>query len=349
MSTALSNLESQEAALINQIAAIEKQLSKAVEINNQLEASALLQTYMYYKQERPKKLQSVLQEMEKILYKNEEELAVETQQLNEQSQNLENEAQEIYSECEDKRQQLALILKQISTMREFPKSAENIPPSFDKMCSQQVEQLARQFASMVDDVDQQDLVMLLARGKSDFDIDQIIEKARTLGQIRYQVKCMTLVIQVLEKANETLRKMDYENFPNIANGSHELSQVLDRISNELSNITQDEDAQPELPNVDAKMEQISSLQNQLHVLRQRLQNSLSSDATFPMPPEISNSEMEKEAMKECINALKQSTQSFIEYLNKIDSENIVDSRIATEEEVRNILKRYEELKQLNVN
>ncbi|EAX88065.1 hypothetical protein TVAG_143770 [Trichomonas vaginalis G3] len=349
MSIDLSSLEAHETNLLNEIANLEKQLSKAVEINNQLEASALLQSYIYYKQERPKRLQSVFQEMEKSLYKTEDELTKETHELNSQSEDLERESKQIHTECENKRKKLADLLKEISKMRETAKPIEITPPSFDKMCSRQVEQLARQFAATVGDVNEEDLIMFLARGKSDIDIEQIIEKARALGQARYQVKCMSLVIECLEKANETLRNLDYDDFHNTADGATTLSNTLDYISNQLSTIAQEADTIPVSSNVQQQMDEINELQEKLRQLRQRLINALSSDSAFPMPPEISNSEMEKEAMKECINALKQSSQSFIEYLNRIDSENIIDTRIATEDEIRNILQRYEELKQLTVN
>ena len=344
------SLENREKQLLAMIAEAEQSLCSKIDENNQLEAYALAQSYSYFKQEQPKKLQQVFADMESSIYESNssEKIAQQTFEFTKKAETLEREAKSISSECEEKRGHLLNLLREVNEIRLRIKENEKSElkaPQFDSNCSQEVEKLARQFASTVDDVNEEDLISLLARGKSEVNMDEIVEKAKKIAQLRYMIKCETIVNDTLASANQKLQDMTQETYPNIGEGAESLSNTLSELSNQLKSIAIEEHEDNVGDDNTEQLERISELNKEISSLRDRLLHSISSDSSIPMPNEISNAEQEKEAMRECISVLSQSTQSFIEYLNSIDKEDVIDTSIATEDEIREELRRYNELKQ----
>ena len=348
-------LEEREKELLKLISQKEQELSLAINENNQLEASALLQSYSYFKQERPKQLQNIFAELEGNIYKESyQEILEQIDDFNQQNQSYEEKCQQLRESCERKRTQLLSYLKHVKELRTNEQKTQLKVPQFDSKCSVEVENLVRRFANEIEEVNEEELIALLARGKSEIDMQQMVEKAKTLANLKYRIKCETIVNDTLQEANNKLNELSHETYPNIGEGSLQLSRIFDELSDELDRISQIDDSneQNEQTNNEEEnehqenlMREIDELNQEVLVLRQRLLNVISSESSIPMPPEISNAEHEKEAMRECIDVLSQSIQTFIDFLNSIEDGNIIDTKIATEDEVREELQRNEELKQ----
>ena len=303
--------------LFEEIKSYENKLKELVEENNILESQSILNYYKYLNQDKPRRLQNLLTNIEHSIYNSNTDCNPEyalqlTSDFTERANQLEIETQMINEECEEKRQELLNILKEINEISEEPDINQIQTPSFDSRCSEEVEKLSREFSNLINDVNEEDLVSFLARGGSNSDDIDIIEKVKTLAKIRYQTRCAIIINEALSSTNEQLYSQDFQDLSSISNGVDNLTQTFENLTNELKNLSK-----CEIPEIDdsiisntiKKIEESTSI---LLPLRSKLQNALYSDSIIP--PGIGNSEKEKETLNECIKVLKESISNIYNYL-----------------------------------
>ena len=79
-------------------------------------------------------------------------------------------------------------------------------------------------------------------------------------------------------------------------------------------------------------------------LRTRLLNTLNDKSIIQIPTELSNNEKEKESLLNCLNVLKESNSKLLLHLQDLAEKRVVDRQIYSEDEIRNLIKEYNELK-----
>ena len=145
----------------------ELKLSELVEENNSLESNYIHQNVRYFNEDRPILLHNLLTEIENKTL--EESPFTNLDLLNSMVQEYENEANQIINEnqmmeteVEQKRYELLNLLKQFKV--KTPKVMIKKP---DNNCSSDVENLARKIANEIEDVNEDQLIRYLARGRED--------------------------------------------------------------------------------------------------------------------------------------------------------------------------------------
>jgi len=325
---------------------LEKRLSQLIGENNELESEVIQQSYIHLNQNRPKRLQSVLIDIENYVYDSKNEANPDysvqlTRDFNERSDSIESDCEDLNSRCENKRQELLDVLKQINDLDDDYKDPEPLLPSFDSRCSEEVEKLAREFAELIKEVDEEKLIAYLARGPSTISIESSIEKIREIGRIRYQIRSASIISDALSKANDQLRNQNNDDVFSIADGSEELAYHFQELAKKLGTISMEDNIDIDSSNIQRATQNIIEASKPQENLRNRLRTGIINQTLIPK--DIRNPENEKEALSNCLETLQQSISTVYQFLKDLEGKGLIECRIETEEVVRNKFQLHETL------
>ena len=324
----------------------ELKLSELVEENNSLESNYIHQKVRYFNEDRPILLHNLLTEIENKTL--EESPFTNLDLLNSMVQEYENEANQIINEnqmmeteVEQKRYELLNLLKQFKV--KTPKVMIKKP---DNNCSSDVENLARKIANEIEDVNEDQLIRYLARGREDDSNVSVLDKAKEFGLIKYNIAVDKRTKELMEELINKISKIDIEYKDQIDKQHENLIQAFDQANFDLKRIiSEDNNSSIDDISIDEnKWNNLEQIDLEMNNLRTRLLNTLNDKSIIQIPTELSNNEKEKESLLNCLNVLKESNSKLLLHLQDLAEKRVVDRQIYSEDEIRNLIKEYNELK-----
>lgn len=324
----------------------ELKLSELVEENNSLESNYIHQKVRYFNEDRPILLHNLLTEIENKTL--EESPFTNLDLLNSMVQEYENEANQIINEnqmmeteVEQKRYELLNLLKQFKV--KTPKVMIKKP---DNNCSSDVENLARKIANEIEDVNEDQLIRYLARGREDDSNVSVLDKAKEFGLIKYNIAVAKRTKELMEELINKISKIDIEYKDQIDKQHENLIQAFDQANFDLKRIiSEDNNSSIDDISIDEnKWNNLEQIDLEMNNLRTRLLNTLNDKSIIQIPTELSNNEKEKESLLNCLNVLKESNSKLLLHLQDLAEKRVVDRQIYSEDEIRNLIKEYNELK-----
>ncbi|KAH0794798.1 hypothetical protein GPJ56_001345 [Histomonas meleagridis] len=334
----------QEQHLLNQIHQQEQRLAELIEENNSLESGYLHQKIKYFKEERPILLHNLMTEIESETLQNSpfanSDLLIESiNQYNTKKELLDIENTQLSEYVDSQRNELLSLLKQF---RE-PEQPKIIIKPPDTSCSTEVEQLARQIAQEIDKVSEDDLVKYLARGPSDGSQEVTIEKAKELGQLNYSLKCSSTATNLMQTLISRIQQIDIQVQDTIDEQHMQLLNTLDNATNVMNGLLHEDEFSGADSNED-NWKYLESLEEDVKLMRKRLLAAVSDGSKIQIPSEMVDTEREKSVLNHCLEVLKESNAKMIEHLHNLTEQGIVDYQIHSEDEVKQIIAQYNEMK-----
>ena len=351
MNEQLLQLDAKEKDIRIQIQHNENTLCSILEANNELEAEILSMKYQQIFKDRPINVKNIFAEVQTQLFESdmmmkEDFLLSSIHQFDQEAERMKSCVEQLTIQVEQQRQQLLSIIREIDSTQ----TKLTYPPTIERpeeTCSEQVEKLARTIAYSIDDVNEDELIQYLARGKSVQSEQQILERTRVLCEKKYNLRQYKVSKKILKEIDERLNNLiEYEN-TNVdldLNEKENLSNIFDESANYLSQISanelnEDDSTQNE------QWEQLQKISEKINVVRTQLLESIKNEDSIPLPQEFSFPEREKAALEQTLWALQESNNQLLQYLHKLSAQGILDSKILSQEEARQIVARYNELKQ----
>ncbi|OHT06608.1 hypothetical protein TRFO_25276 [Tritrichomonas foetus] len=353
MNQELQQLEQREKELKNLTQQNETSLYNALEENNSLEAEYLSQSYQKIYNERPIQIRNIFAQVEKDVFQsdfmmNENFLRSSIENFKNEINQIQPEIEQLSSTVESQRHELLQILREIDSVRYHPTNQAYIEKP-EETCSKEVEKLAREFAYSIDDVNEDDLIQYLARGKEIQSDQQILQEASQLARNQSKHKQLVLSKKILQRLDQEITNLVNNNNDSDFNGSNNcekvnLSDAFDSAAESLSQIKSN-DSNGDDDSLTEKWTQLQNVADEIKVVRSQLLDAVAADGSVPLPQEFSFPEREKAALKQTLEALTESNRLLAEYLKRLTSQGIVDTRVMPPDEARQIVARFNELKQ----
>lgn len=334
----MTTVDLPEKAALDNLYKAEKELSKHIEENNNLEYKRIEDLINYYSRVRPELIHSKLKKIELSVFGNDvvnsniEALNIQkSAKIAELKKNNELKKQI----CNEKRNILLNIMKEINELSE---ENRHVTPNFNEVCSTDIESLAREFMDNIKDVDENFLVEYLARGKAKYTEEEEREKIQELGKFRYLLKTSEIITGCLEKACEVFSDSDQSSFDSLTSSQQSLIKLLEESSRQLDqHCPRSPDTVSDVNNMYQSIHRISS---EIAPLRSNLVSLLSSNHPIPLPVELQDLDKEKEVLQKCIEAVSQSAQNMQRYL---EQSKFVNYHIESYEDIRKLYDEYESL------
>lgn len=333
------------AELLSRTAREERRLARLVEENNALECNYVQRRVHRANEERPAMLRDMLADAERSALAgspltNRALLEREVRAYEAGAAAVRSENMMLESEVEQKRFELLRALRQLRARA--PRVAVRPP---DSNCSSDVEGLARRIAQEIEGVDEEELVRYLARGREDAVRAPVRDRARELGLARYNIAVAKRTRELMLELIERIEKEGAERDDGVDEQHEELVQAFQEARDALDGIAdEEEDGVDGVPVDEEKWGNLEKLEEEMGALRTKLLNTLNDKSIIQIPAELSNNEREKEALVNCLDALRESNAKMFAHLQDLAEKRIVDRQIYTEDEVRDIVREYNELK-----
>jgi HAMP domain-containing protein len=339
----MERLDGELAAVLDQIREYESVFAQLINENNQLECEFLEGEAQWVGRDRPIALHNALVKLEREHFSDESECNPDfvdraTREYLNEVPALSEEVSGLSQTVGQKRQVLSEIIEALMESEATTPRAKVTVSS----CSEEVENLARQFAQSVDEVDHEDLVTYLARGPETCDMDSLIRKAKELAEIRFNCRTARATNQLLHGLIPRVEKLLWHSTDD---SDAQVDELVDKLIGSTETLAE---LHEEMPNnaecVEPSRDEVDALVREVEGLRQKVLAVVSRKNDVPLPLEITNPEKEKLALTDCLASLQSSIDALFGYLSKLRDEGIVDSRIYTFEEVEAVAHRYSELK-----
>jgi hypothetical protein len=336
---------SQEANSIqSEIAAAESRLSALIQENNSLELGAATRQFEYLHRDRPTALHNLLVDTESSLYGNsslgnpqyiEHTLLTERQEI----PRLDSAISDLTARVDAKRTHLLSLLRQVQTDRPPPAPV----PGPGSTCGPEIESLARQWTSEIDDVDHNELINFLARGPADFTPDEFLEKSKTVAELRFDLQVSDLVNHHLQILIPQIDQIAAACPCDSEVGIAELSAQFEQASNELEKLVETEVSNE--PVDLGPWEEIERTVGEIEVLRINLRRVIEDSGGLSCVGNLADVAQEKEALRRGLEVLNASIEVLGGYLEELQEKGVVDSKVYSAEEIREIRQRWRQLKE----
>lgn len=339
----------------------EMELANLLKSNNSLEKSYLKLLYNHIHKDRPIQIRNIFARVEEEAFRNDIMLNSDILSgLIDKEKNdfasIQDEIERATAAVEDQRQDLRKIIREIDTVVHSHEDNSTPIEEPDKKCSKAVEDLVREIAYKIDDVEEDDLIQYLARGPAHQTEQDVLDNTKKLCQKRYELKQLTTMQKILKDLDDRITSLkgaedqwEREINPNnhLFYDYDLLSDKFDEAAANISKIKSEEESD-ENSEIEKKWKQLQQLSNEIKDSRTQLFNSIRSESEIPLPKEFTQPEREKAALEQTLNSLIESNRLLTEYLQEISKHGINDSVVLSPEEVREILYQYNELKQKNL-
>lgn len=332
----------------------EIELAKLLDDNNSLEKSYLKQLYQHIHKDRPQQIRNIFAEIEEEVFKddnmmNSDFLIDSIRKNNSELASIQDEIDQLSNNVDDQRQNLHSIICEIDENHVYEENSTLIEEP-DKECSPQVQDLVREIAYSIDEVNEDDLVQYLARGPARQSEQEVLNKVNDLCAKRYELNQLKITNRILRRLNDeinSLQNSEHRWEQNVSPNPYDFEQLSNAFDNAATNISKiaskdQSDGESEFDYNWIKLQQMSK---EIKDARDQLFNTIKSENEIPLPKEFTLPEKEKEALKQTLNSLIESNRLLTDYLQKIREHGIVESMIYPPEEVREIFDQYNELKQ----
>jgi hypothetical protein len=329
------------AHLSAQIRQQESILAQLIEENNSLELSSLNEQFQFHTSDRPIALHNALVDLEADLFSsdastNTTEISSALSSARDSLPYLQNELDDLEPMVTAQRDELQSILRQISLEKPPPLPPALAPPPRIQ-CSEDVERLAREWSAEMDEVSEDDLVRILARGPT---TDDLLGNAQRLASLSFEIRAGEMLNNQLRKLIprvDALRSAEVGGTEAVDG----LADALVKAEKELQEITVAYEDDQDGDWNGYTWDLVKRFAKEVAHLREALLEVVEGPASIPIG--MMDPETEKRALANCLAALRESTGVLRNHLQAIQNQGVVDTKIYAVREIRELMEKHRKM------